>query len=316
VTHTDDAPASRTAGGRLAARPISRVGVVGAGRMGSGVAEVCASAHVDVLVWEPDRRRSTTGRERLLSSFDRGVSSGTLTSRERDVAASRIRFTSDLAALADRELVVEAVAEDRDVKTDLFRRIDGIVADPAAVLASTTASVPVTELAAATAHPERVLGMHFFDPVPVLPLVELVAGPETGEHALASAELFAEGVLGKQVVRCADRPGYVVNALLVPYLLSAVRMVESGLATPEEVDRAMVLGAGHSTGPLELADHVGLDTVASIADAMYAASGEELHRPPGLLRAMVAAGETGRRAGRGFYGYDDGAPTGTARDLR
>ncbi|WP_228535901.1 3-hydroxybutyryl-CoA dehydrogenase, partial [Nocardia sp. BSTN01] len=196
--------------------------------MGAGIAEVCARAHVDVLVFEQTRELAAAGRARILRSLDRGVSSGKITEREREQAAWRLRFTSDLGDFADRQLVVEAVVESEDVKTAIFSELDKVVTDPDAVLASNTSSIPIMKIAVATNNPERVVGMHFFNPVPVLPLVELVTTLKTSEAVSARAEAFAGEVLGKQVVRSADRSGFVVNALLVPYLLSAIRMVESG----------------------------------------------------------------------------------------
>lgn len=283
---------------------ITRVGLVGAGQMGAGIAEVCARAHVDVLVWESTRERADAGRARILTSLDRGVSSGKITEREREQAGLRLRFTTDLGDLEDRQLVVEAIVEDEAAKTAVFRELDGIVTDPDAVLASNTSSIPIMKLGMCTARPERVIGMHFFNPVPVLPLVELVSTLETGEAVRSRAERFSEQVLGKQVVHSSDRSGFVVNALLVPYLLSAIRMAESGFATPEDIDKAMVLGCAHPMGPLSLSDHVGLDTVKAIADSMYAEFKEPLYSPPPLLLRMVEAGRLGKKAGHGFYRYD------------
>lgn len=293
---------------------ITRVGVVGAGQMGSGIAEVCARAHVDVLVWESTRELTTAGRSRILQSLDRGVSSGKITEREREQAALRLRFTTDPGDFCDRQLVIEAVVEDSAAKSAVFRQLDEIVTDPGAVLATNTSAVPVATLAGCTARPERVLGMHFFNPVPVLPLVELVSTPETGAAVRDRAETFAEQVLGKQVVHSADRAGAVVNALLVPYLLSAIRMAESGHATAEDIDRAMVLGCAHPMGPLALADHVGLDTVKVIAEAMHAEFGEPLYSPPPLLVSMVESGRLGRKTGQGFHSYP--VPRAMARTAR
>ncbi|GAA1051589.1 MULTISPECIES: 3-hydroxybutyryl-CoA dehydrogenase [Dietzia] len=293
---------------------ITRVGVVGAGQMGAGIAEVCARAHVDVLVWESTRELTAAGRSRILSSLDRGVSSGKITRRERDQAALRLRFTTDLGDFADRQLVIEAIVEDEAAKTAVFRELDEVVTDPEAVLASNTSSIPIMKLGACTARPRRVIGMHFFNPVPVLPLVELVSTLETGESVRERAEGFAEQVLGKQVVHSADRSGAVVNALLVPFLLSAIRMAESGFATPEDIDKAMVLGCAHPMGPLSLADLVGLDTVKAIADSMYTEFREPLYAPPPLLLRMVEAGRLGKKSGHGFYRYD--VPRAAARAAR
>ena len=293
---------------------ITRVGVVGAGQMGAGIAEVCARAHVDVLVWESTRELTTRGRDRILDSLDRGVSSGKITAREREHAALRLRFTTDLGDFADRQLVIEAVVEDEAAKTAVFRELDRVVTAPDAVLATNTSSIPVMKLGTCTSRPERVIGMHFFNPVPVLPLVELVSTLETGRTVRDRAQAFAEQVLGKQVVHSADRAGAVVNALLVPYVLSAIRMAESGFATPEDIDTAMVLGCAHPMGPLGLADLIGLDTVKAIADSMYAEFKEPLYSPPPLLLRMVEAGRLGKKTGHGFYRYD--APRAMARPAR
>lgn len=289
----------------MTSEKIQRVGVIGAGQMGAGIAEVCARAHVDVLVWESTRELAAAGRARILRSLDRGVSSGKITEREREQAAWRLRFTSDLGDFADRQLVVEAVIEDEKVKTEIFAELDQVVTDPNAVLASNTSSIPIMKLGMATKHAERVVGMHFFNPVPVLPLVELVTTLMTSPEVAERADTFAREILRKEVVRSADRSGFVVNALLVPYLLSAVRMVESGFATVEDIDRAMVLGCNHPMGPLKLTDLVGLDTVKAIADRMYEEFKEPLYSAPSLLLRMVEAGRVGKKSGHGFYQYAD-----------
>ncbi|MGZ8178452.1 3-hydroxybutyryl-CoA dehydrogenase [Williamsia sp. SKLECPSW1] len=291
----------------MASDKISRVGVIGAGQMGAGIAEVCARAHTDVLVYESTRELAAAGRSRILRSLDRGVSSGKLTEREREQASWRLRFTSDLGDFADRQMVCEAVVEDEAVKTAIFTELDKVVTDPDAVLASNTSSIPIMKLGMATANAHRVVGMHFFNPVPVLPLVELITTLMTSPEVTARAEQFAADVLGKQVVRSTDRSGFVVNALLVPYLLSAIRMVESGFATVEDIDKAMVLGCAHPMGPLKLTDLVGLDTVKAIADKMYEEFKEPLYSPPPLLLRMVEAGRLGKKAGHGFYPYADAA---------
>ncbi|AEF39060.1 3-hydroxybutyryl-CoA dehydrogenase [Hoyosella subflava] len=299
MTGQADTPAAKPGAGEK----ISRVGVIGAGQMGAGIAEVCARAHVDVLVFEQTRELAAAGRARILRSLDRGVSSGKITEREREQAAWRLRFTSDLGDFADRQLVVEAVVEEEKVKTEIFRELDQIVTDPKAVLASNTSSIPIMKLGMATKNSSRVVGMHFFNPVPVLPLVELVTTLMTSSDVSERAEAFARDVLGKQVVRSADRSGFVVNALLVPYLLSAIRMVESGFATVEDIDKAIVLGLAHPMGPLALSDLVGLDTIKAIADSMYEEFKEPLYSPPPLLLRMVEASRLGKKAGHGFYQY-------------
>jgi len=282
---------------------IERVGVIGAGQMGGGIAEVCARAGVDVIVFETTEALIAAGRARLIKSLERGVGAGKITEDDRDRAIDRLRFTTELSDLADRQLVIEAVIEDEKIKAGIFSQLDEIVTDPDAVLASNTSSIPIMKLGAATKNPGRVLGLHFFNPVPALPLVELVTTLVTHEAAAARTEQFAGTVLGKQVVRCADRSGFVVNALLVPYLLSAVRMVESGFATVEDVDKAIVAGLAHPMGPLRLSDLIGLDTLKLIADKLYEEFKEPLYGPPPLLLRMVEAGRLGKKAGQGFYTY-------------
>lgn len=282
---------------------IERVGVIGAGQMGGGIAEVCARAGVDVVVFDTTEALTAAGRSRITKSLERGVTSGKITERERDEGLARLRFTTDLTDLADRQLVIEAVIEDEAVKAAIFARLDEIITDPDAVLASNTSSIPIMKLGAATANPGRVLGLHFFNPVPVLPLVELVSSLVTSEAAAARTEEFAATVLGKQVVRCSDRSGFVVNALVVPYLLSAIRMVESGFATVADVDTAVVAGLSHPMGPLRLSDLIGLDTLKLIADKMFEEFKEPLYAPPPLLLRMVEAGWLGKKSGRGFHLY-------------
>ena len=282
---------------------IQRVGVIGAGQMGGGIAEVSARAGVDVLVYEPTEELTSAGKARITKSLERGVSSGKITERERDQALGNLRFTTELKDLADRQLVIEAVIEDETVKGKIFAELDEIITDPDAVLASNTSSIPIMKIAAATKNPGRVLGLHFFNPVPVLPLVELINTLVTSDAAIARTEKFASDVLGKQVVRCSDRSGFVVNALLVPYLLSAIRMVESGVATIEDVDKAIVAGLSHPMGPLRLSDLIGLDTMKLIADSMYAELKDPHYAPPPLLLRMVEAGQLGKKSGQGFYKY-------------
>lgn len=282
---------------------IERVGVVGAGQMGAGIAEVSVRAGADVLIYEPTEAFVEAGRGRIATSLDRGVSKGKLTETERDEALARLHVTTSLADLADRQLVIEAIVEDEAVKAKVFAELDEVVTDPDAVLASNTSSIPIMKIAAATKNPGRVLGLHFFNPVPVLPLVELVGTLVTTDAALARTEQFASAVLGKKVVRCADRSGFVVNALLVPYLLSAIRMAEGGVATIEDIDTAIVAGLSHPMGPLRLSDLVGLDTLKLIADKMFEEFKEPLFGPPPLLQRMVEAGQLGKKSGRGFYTY-------------
>ncbi|MEU9081503.1 3-hydroxybutyryl-CoA dehydrogenase [Streptomyces sp. NPDC048357] len=282
---------------------VERVGIVGCGLMGSGIAEVCARSGRDVVVVEADRTAADAGLERIERSLARAAAAGKLTAADHDAAVGRITLTTDMSLLADRDLVVEAVAEDERAKLEVFARLDRVVERRDAVLATNTSSIPVIRLAAATSRPAQVVGLHFFNPVPVLPLVELVPSLLTGEETVRRAREFASGVLGKRVVRAQDRAGFIVNALLVPYLLAAVRMAESGIASAEDIDQGMTLGCAHPLGPLALADLIGLDTVQAIARSMYAEYREPLYAPPPLLARMVDAGLLGRKTGRGFHTY-------------
>ncbi len=280
---------------------IERVGVVGGGQMGGGIAEVSAKAGVDVIVYEPTEEFAAGSKKRITASLDKAVEKGKLSAEDRDAALGRLTFTTALTDLADRQLVIEAIVEDENVKAKLFAELDAIITDPDAVLASNTSSIPIMKIAAATKNPQRVLGLHFFNPVPVLPLVELVATLVTNEKAVAAVAEFAGQTLGKKVVRCTDRSGFIVNALLVPYLLSAIRMAEAGVATVEDIDTAVVAGLSHPMGPLRLCDLIGLDTMKLIADSMFEEYKEPLYAPPPLLSRMVEAGQLGKKSGRGFY---------------
>ncbi|HEV7656334.1 MAG TPA: 3-hydroxybutyryl-CoA dehydrogenase [Mycobacteriales bacterium] len=281
---------------------MEAVGVVGSGIMGAGIAEVAARSGCDVLIREVTAELAEKGRSRIAASLERAVSRGTLSEADRDATLARVRTTTSLPDLADRDLVIEAIVEDEPTKTALYRELSGLVR-PDCLLASNTSSIPISRLAAASEHPERVLGMHFFNPVPVLPLVELVPSLLTGQSSVDTARAFAEDRLGKRTVLCQDRAGFVVNALLVPYLLAAIRMVEAGVATAEDVDAAMVGGANHPMGPLALTDLIGLDTTAAVAVSMYEEFKEPLYAAPPLLRRMVEAGRLGRKSGRGFFDY-------------
>ncbi|MGK2881952.1 MAG: 3-hydroxybutyryl-CoA dehydrogenase [Mycobacterium sp.] len=282
---------------------IQRVGVVGAGQMGAGIAEVCAKAGAEVVLYEPTEALTAAGRDRIAKSLERLVSKGKLAPDEREVTLARLVTTTDLGDLADRQLVIEAIIEDEVVKATVFAALDEVITDPDAVLASNTSSIPIMKIAAATKNPSRVLGLHFFNPVPVLPLVELVSTLVSTDEAAARVERFASEKLGKQVVRCSDRSGFVVNALLVPYLLSAIRMVQDGVATREDIDTAIVAGLSHPMGPLRLSDLIGLDTMKLIADAMFDEYRDPGYAPPPLLLRMVEAGQLGKKSGHGFYNY-------------
>ncbi|MFJ9899975.1 3-hydroxybutyryl-CoA dehydrogenase [Streptomyces sp. NPDC091280] len=282
---------------------ILRVGVVGCGLMGAGIAEICARAGLDVIVHERDADSAEAGLSRITASLNRAVRRGTLQGCERDEALAALRVTTDLQDLADRDAVIEAATEDERVKTGLFADLDRIVLRHDAILASNTSSLPIMTLGTATTRPQQVIGVHFFNPVPVLELVELVPSLLTSSETLSRAEHFAASVLGKRVIRSQDRAGFVVNALLVPYLLSAIRMLESGHASAKDIDTGMVLGCAHPMGPLSLADLIGLDTLTAIAGAMYEEYKDPRHTAPPLLLRMVGAGLLGRKTGRGFHEY-------------
>lgn len=281
---------------------FATVGVVGCGQMGAGIAEVCARSGTDVRVVEARAAGLDAGRARIVASLDRGVRAEKLTGADRAETLGRISFGTDLAALADCDLVVEAVSEDPAVKARVFEQLDGLLAAHA-VLASNTSSIPIIDLAAVTAHPERVLGVHFFNPVPVQRLIEVIPTQLTADETVRRVSEFSTAVLGKTVVLARDRAGFVINALLVPYLVSAIRMLEAGVATADDIDNGMVLGCAHPMGPLRLIDLIGLDTVQAIAESMYEEFKEPLYAPPPLLRRMVAAGTLGQKTGRGFHTY-------------
>ena len=281
---------------------IRRVGVVGCGLMGSGIAEVCARAGVDVRVLEVDAAAAEAGLARLRSSLATAVRRGKLTEEEEGAALDRLQVTTEPEELADRQLVVEAVPESEEHKVEVFQILDKVLGDDA-VLTSNTSSIPIMKLAMATGRPEAVVGLHFFNPVPVLPLVELVTSLLSSDETAARAHSFIADQLGKHVIRSQDRAGFVVNALLVPYLLSAVRMLESGFATADDIDNGMTKGCAHPMGPLALLDLIGLDTGMAVAESLYDEFKEPLFAPPPLLSRMVEAGLLGRKAARGFYEY-------------
>ena len=280
---------------------MKNVGVVGCGLMGAGIAEVCARAGLDVVVAESSAEAAAAGRARLEASLARAEAKGKIESAA--AVLERIRLVTELEELADRELVVEAIVEDEGAKIELFGRLDEIVTDPDAILASNTSSIPIMKLGVATSRPQQVIGIHFFNPVPVLKLVELVPSLLTSDETAQRSRDFVEGALGKQAINCQDRAGFVVNALLIPFVLSAIRMLESGFATAEDIDRGLVLGAAHPQGPLALADLIGLDTTKAVAESLYEEFKEPLYAAPPLLARMVDAGLLGRKAGRGFYDY-------------
>jgi 3-hydroxybutyryl-CoA dehydrogenase len=279
------------------------VGVVGCGLMGSGIAEVFARAGRQVLVHEVDADAAKRGVERIETSLGRAVRSGKLSDQQRDEVLGRVTAGWELEALAEADVVVEAASEDEGLKTQLFTRLDQLLVREDAVLASNTSSIPIMKLGTATQRPEQVVGLHFFNPVPILPLVEVVPSLLTSPQTVQRVQNLAESDLGKTVILSQDRAGFIVNALLVPYLLSAVRMLESGFASAQDIDAGMVRGCAHPMGPLQLSDLIGLDTVQAIAESLYEEFKEPLFSPPPMLLRMVQAGLLGRKSGRGFYNY-------------
>lgn len=281
---------------------MERIGVVGCGLMGAGIAQVCAQAGKDVVVVESSAPAAEAGLERLTAALRRAEEKGRLDSA--DAVLARLHVGTDLTALADREMVIEAIVENEAAKVDLFGRLDEIVTAPDAILASNTSSIPITRISTATGRPGQVVGVHFFNPVPVLSLVEIVHGLHTTDETVERARGFVENDLGKFPIDCKDRAGFVVNFLLIPFMLAAIRMVEEGVATAEDIDEGLVRGAAHPQGPLRLADLVGLDTTKAVAESLYAEFKEPLYAPPPLLSRMVEAGLLGRKSGRGFYTYE------------
>jgi len=283
------------------AKDVTRVGVVGFGLMGSGIAHVVARVGIDVTVVEPTEDLLARGRERLDASTGRAVERGKLDPEERDALVGRIRGTTDVASLAGVEVVIEAATEDRDAKLAIFRELDRVVG-PDAVLASNTSSIPIATLASATSRPDRVVGLHFFNPPPAMDLIEVTPSLMTSADTVSFARTFGER-LGKTTVHAKDEAGFIVNRLLIPYLCAAIRLLDEGLATREDIDMSIALGLNHPMGPLRLADLIGLDTVLQIADVLFDEFREPAYAPPPRLRRMVAAGRLGRKSGAGFYDY-------------
>ncbi len=279
-----------------------KVGVVGAGFMGTGIAECTAKAGYRTVVHEPDGGVLRRSEQRLLKSLERAADAGKIEGPAVADTFERIEYSARIDALGGCEVVLEAVSEDVDLKTSLFRSLEEIV-PPDALLASNTSSIPIARLAAAVANRERVVGLHFFSPVPMMSLVEVVVAISSDERAVSQAHTFAES-LGKTPIRTKDRSGFVVNMLLVPYLMAAVRMFEEGFASREDIDTAMKLGCGHPMGPLALCDLIGLDVLDSVCSSLFDEFKRPEYAPPPLLERMVIVGHTGRKAGRGFYEYD------------
>jgi 3-hydroxybutyryl-CoA dehydrogenase len=280
---------------------IQKVGVVGCGLMGSGIAQVCAAAGYDTTVSEVDERLVQAGLDKIGAQLQRSVDKGKLAASDRQAVLGRLHGTTRLADLGSCDLVVEAATENIDAKKRIFAELDARLPRHG-ILASNTSSLPIVALAAATQRPDRVVGLHFFNPVPVMKLVEVVRTIVTSDEAYAASRDFAVS-LGKEVVEAKDTTGFVVNRLLVPYMLDAVRCLEQGLASKEDIDRGMKLGCGYPMGPFELLDFVGLDTTLYIAEIMFDEFREPRFAPPSLLRRMVTAGHLGRKSGRGFYDH-------------
>jgi 3-hydroxybutyryl-CoA dehydrogenase len=284
---------------------ISTVGIVGAGLMGSGIAEICARQGLRTLVAEADEAQLAAGRRRVAASLHRARERGKLSAEEVEQILEELRFTVDLDEFAECDICIEAIVEHLPAKTDLFARLDRI-APRHAILATNTSSLPIIEIARVTSRPERVIGTHFFNPAPVMKLLEVVRSIVTSAETLDETREFGE-LLGKHIIVAQDRGGFIVNLLLIPFLTHAARLYESGFATREDVDQGMRLGCGHPMGPLELLDYIGLDTALFVCDSLYEEYANADYAPPPLLRRMVAAGYLGRKSGRGFYEYE-GSP--------
>ncbi|EGD56761.1 3-hydroxybutyryl-CoA dehydrogenase [Gordonia neofelifaecis] len=281
---------------------MNRIGVIGGGTMGAGIAEVCAKAGSDVLVLETKQEFADAASARIAKSISRGVAKGKISQEDADAAIARVKVTLDISEFGDRELVIEAAPEVEAIKHDIFAKLDAVV-KPEAILATNTSSIPIIKIAAATSYPERVVGVHFFNPVPVMPLVEIISALSTAPETAEAVTDYAKNVLGKTTVQAGDRSGFIVNALLIPYLCQAIRMYDSGYASAEDIDAAMKGGCGYPMGPLTLCDTVGLDICLAAAESLYAEFAEPHFAPPALLRRMVDAGRLGRKSGRGFYDY-------------
>jgi 3-hydroxybutyryl-CoA dehydrogenase len=291
----------RGPGEDMDAKDVQRVGVVGCGLMGSGIVEVAARAGCTVRFVEGTDELVVAGLERIRSSLSRAVDRGKLEAAQREEILARIDGGTSLRALADSDLVIEAATEDLEAKIAIFREVDGLT-EPEAVLASNTSSIPIVELALATGRPDRIVGLHFFNPPPVMPLLELTPALTTSEETVAFAVAVAER-FGKTVVRAKDHAGFIVNRLLIPFVCDAARLYDDGFATREDIDTAVSLGLGHPMGPLALADFIGIDTCVSIADILFEEFGDPRYAAPPVMKRMAAAGHLGRKSGRGFYEY-------------
>jgi 3-hydroxybutyryl-CoA dehydrogenase len=282
---------------------IKKVGVVGGGLMGSGIAQTCAQSGYVVVVREVNQELLDRGLGRIHGAWKMLAGKGKISEKQQREYGERVRGTLDLKDFADCDLVIEAIVENLDLKKPIFQELDGMLR-PKAVIVSNTSSLPIIEMAAATRRPEQVAGLHFFNPAPVMKLVEIVQTISTSEETVALLRDFA-GSLGKTPIVAKDTGGFVVNFLLIPYLLAAIRMYENGVATKEDIDTGMKLGCGYPMGPFQLLDYVGLDTTLYAAEAIYQDYPDPAYAPPTLLRRMVAAGHNGMKAGKGFYDYPE-----------
>lgn len=282
---------------------IRKVGVVGGGTMGSGIAEICARSGLETTVVEIDAAAVEGVRYRIAGSLGKAQARGRITAEACDAALANLSYSHDLADLAGCDLLIEAVIENLDEKRRIFGLLDELT-PPHAILASNTSSIAIIDLATATDRPNQVVGMHFFNPAPVQPLVEVVRSAASDAEAVDTAVAFGTEILGKHVIRCEDRAGFVVNRLLVPYLLAAIELADTGQAGYADIDAGMKYGCAHPMGPLELCDLIGLDVIEAVAEVMYAEYAERLYAPPPLLRRLVAAGRLGRKTGAGFYDYN------------
>jgi len=285
---------------------IERVAVFGGGLMGSGIAQVAAAAGFPTLVREVTRELCDKSRKSIEKTLAKGIERGKVTDQERDTTLSHLRFATDLSDFADADIFIEAVVEDLDVKNSLWTQLDAI-AKPDAIFASNTSSLTIVAMAAASGRPDRMLGLHFFNPVPLMKLVEVVRTITTSDETESIATEFVRS-LGKEPIRAKDSSGFIVNRLLIPYMLDAIRALESGVGTVEDIDKGMQLGAGYPMGPFVLLDFVGLDTAYKIAEIMFTEYREPRFAPPPLLKRMVLAGMFGKKSGRGFYDYSSTPP--------
>lgn len=287
---------------------VKKVGVLGCGLMGSGIVEVCARAGYEVVVREVNESFLEKGLGKIDASMNTGVEKGKLKKEERDAARARIRGTTSVPELRDADVIIEAIVEDRAAKKEIWAEI-AKVAKKGALLATNTSSIPLSSIAPATGNPSRFLGLHFMNPVPIMKLVEIVRGIQTTDEALAEGKSFIES-LGKTTITAKDTPAFIINALLVPYIIEAVRMLEAGTASAEDIDKGMKLGCNMPMGPIELLDFVGLDTTLSISEVLFSEFKDQRYAAPPLLRRMVESGFMGKKSGCGFYDYSSGGSGG------